>query len=151
WSKDTVALIRAGKWHAIDPQALIEEVESVGASQYAAVSSAVYQILTHLLKWRYQPERRSRSWQVSLDEHRRRIPRRLRRMPPLAQDTPEMIAEESPGARKRASLQTGLPLPTFPAVCPWTPAQVRDEDFWPEPPAPAPSQTRMQGRRRYAV
>jgi hypothetical protein len=28
--------------------------------------------------------------------------------------------------------ETDLPLATFPAVCPWTPEQVLDEELWPE-------------------
>jgi Domain of unknown function DUF29 len=132
WAQTTAALIRAGKWHEVDTASVAEEVESVGASQYAAVSSAIYQILVHLLKWCYQPQRRSQSWQSSLVEHRNRVPRRLRRMPSLAREIPTMILEEYPAACRKASIQTGLPLATFPAVCPWIPEQVLDVDFWPD-------------------
>src|SRR5215813_14824269 len=69
WAQTTAALIRAGKWHEVDAASVAEEVESVGASEYHTVSSAIYQILVHLLKWRYQPHRRSRSWQSSRVEH----------------------------------------------------------------------------------
>jgi hypothetical protein len=31
-----------------------------------------------------------------------------------------------------AHYQTGLPLAIFPEVCPWTPEQVLDANFWPE-------------------
>ena len=104
----------------------------MGASQYTAVSSAVYQILVHLLTWRYQLARQSRSWQVSLLEHRSRIPRRLRRAPSLAREIPQMIIEEYAAACRKASAQTGLSFATFPDACPWTAAQVLDVDFWPE-------------------
>ena len=104
----------------------------MGASVYNAVSSAVYQILIHLLKWRYQPSRRSRSWRVSLIEHRNRIPRRLRRAPSLEKEIEEMIKTEYPGACQKVSAQTGLPLTTFPPTCPWTVNQVRDLNFFPE-------------------
>ncbi len=132
WAQTTAALIRAGKWHEVDAESVAEEVESVGASEYRAVSSAVYQILVHLLKWRYQPHRQSRSWQASLVEHRNRVPRGLRRAPSLVREIPTMIMEEYPAAYRKASVQTGLPLATFPDTCPWTPAQVLDDDFWPE-------------------
>lgn len=132
WTHATAALIRAGKWYDLAPEPLAEEVESLGASQYTAVSSAVYQILVHLLKWRYQPARQSRSWRVSLLEHRSRIPRRLRRAPSLEREIPLMIEEEYPAACRKASAQTGLPLSTFPETCPWRPTQLLDPDFWPE-------------------
>jgi len=30
-----------------------------------------------------------------------------------------------------ASIETGLPLRTFPTTCPYTAAQVLNDDFWP--------------------
>ena len=132
WSQEQAALLDGRQWESLDLANLIEEILSVGASQYTAVSSAVYQILVHLLKWSYQPTRQSRSWRVSLLEHRSRVPRRLRRAPALAREIPRMMLEEYPAACRKASAQTGLPLSTFPPACPWTPAQLLDEDFWPE-------------------
>jgi hypothetical protein len=79
WSREQAALLDGKQWDALDMANLIEESLSLGASQYTAVSSAVYQILVHLLKWRYQPARQSRSWRVSLLEHRSRIPLALQR------------------------------------------------------------------------
>src|SRR4030095_16459489 len=80
-SQEQAALLDGKQWDTLDIANLIEEILSVGASQYTAVSSAVYQILVHLLKWRYQPARQSRSWGICLLEHRRRMPRRLRPAP----------------------------------------------------------------------
>jgi hypothetical protein len=48
----------------------------------------------------------------------------------LRRQLPAVLAEEYPRARRRASTQTGLPFAAFPEVCPWTAAQVLDEDFW---------------------
>ena len=132
WSQEQAALLDGKQWDTLDIANLIEAILSVGASQYTAVSSAVYQILVHLLKWCYQPARRSRSWQISLLEHRSRIPRRLRRAPSLAREITLMIVEEYPVACRKASAQSGLSLTTFPEACPWTAAQVLDVDFWPE-------------------
>ena len=132
WMQEQAAFLDGKHWDALDLANLLEEVLSVGVSQYTAVSSAVYQILVHLLKWRYQPARQSRSWRVSLLEHRSRIPRRLRRAPSLAREIPRMILEEYPAACRKASAQTDLPLATFPETCPWTVEQVLHEDFWPD-------------------
>jgi hypothetical protein len=132
WALTTAALIRAGKWHEVDAASVAEEVESVGASEYRAVSSAIYQILVHLLKWRYQPQRQSRSWQSSLVEHRNRVPRGLRHAPSLTRELPTMLLEEYPAACRKASAQTGLSLATFPAPCPWSLEQVLNPDFLPE-------------------
>ena len=138
WTQEQAGLLREGKLHELDLANLMEEILSVGASQYTAVSSAVYQILVHLLKWRYQPAHQSRSWRVSLVEQRNRMPRQLRRAPALAREIPKMIEEEYPAACRKASAQTGLPLTTFPATCPWTVDQVLNEDFWPALPDAGP-------------
>jgi hypothetical protein len=132
WSQATAALIRAGRWFDLDPEALAEEIESVGASDYHAVSSAIYQILVHLLKWHYQPARQSHSWRISLIEHRNRIPRRLDRAPSLESHIGQMIEAEYPRACRKASAQTRLLLSTFPEHCPWSEAQIRDIEFYPE-------------------
>jgi hypothetical protein len=38
----------------------------VGASQKREVSSRLKRLCRHLLKWRYQPEHRSRSWSTTI-------------------------------------------------------------------------------------
>jgi hypothetical protein len=43
-----------------------------------------------------------------------------------------MLAWAYPKARHLATSETGLPRATFPEVCPWTIAQLQDEDFLPE-------------------
>jgi hypothetical protein len=134
WTQETVTLVREGKWHAIAREALAEELNDLGVSQYNAVSSDLYQVLLHLLKWQYQPTRRvdSHSWRDSIVEHRDRIDRLCLRSPALRRHLPAMLAEEYPRARRRASVQTTLPLTTFPDTCPWAVEQILDETFFPD-------------------
>jgi len=135
WTQTTAALIRAGTWDALDRETLAEEVDDLGVSQYNAVSSDLYQVLIHLLKWQYQPALHvdSHSWRDSIVEHRDRIDRLCTRSPSLRTHLPAMLAEEYPRARRRASIQTDLPLTTFPVACPWTlEEEVLHADFWPE-------------------
>ena len=64
WTQATAALVQAGKWHEIDPGCLTEELRDLGSNIIHAVHSHLYQLLRHLLKWQYQPQRRvdSHSW-----------------------------------------------------------------------------------------
>src|SRR5215510_7417093 len=39
WTQTTAALIRAGKWYDLDPEALAEEIESLGKSQHRELGS----------------------------------------------------------------------------------------------------------------
>ncbi len=134
WTQTTAALIREGKWHDLDREAVAEEIESLGKSDWRELASRIAVLLRHLLKWRYQPERRQRgrSWRSTIWEQRSRLRRLLRQSPSLAPLVPLTLQEEYAEARQRASEETGLPLATFPPACPWTAEQVLDVDFWPE-------------------
>jgi hypothetical protein len=134
WCLDQAALLLARDADALDWDHLAEEIEDLGVSQYNAVSSDLYQVLLHLLKWYYQPNRRrlGHSWRDSIVEHRQRIERLCTRSRRYRQHLSAMLQEEYPRARRRAAVQTGLPLTTFPDGCPWPLEQVLDDDFWPE-------------------
>ena len=136
WTQEQAALLREGAVQELDLTNLAEEVEDLGINLSHAVSSDLYQVLIHLLKWRYQPSLRAEghSWQDTIVEHRDRIERLCTRKPSLQGHLSAMLVEEYPRARRRASLQTGLPLTTFPAQCPWEFDQVLDADFWPGTP-----------------
>jgi len=102
----------------------------LGDEQRHAVQSHRCILLAHLLKWRYQPQRRRR-WQTSVLNARTEITWCLERNPSL-HTWAEMLAWAYPRARQLAASETGLPRATFPEACPWTIAQLQDEDFLPE-------------------
>jgi hypothetical protein len=133
WTQEQAALLREGAVHDLDVINLAEELSDLGSNLIHAVHSHLYQLLRHLLKWQYQPQHRvdSHSWQDTIEEARDQIPRYLERSPSLRPQVPTILAQEYPKARRRASRDTHLPLATFPEVCPWTPAQVLDDAFWP--------------------
>jgi len=62
WTQTQAAALRAQQGEALDWRHLAEEIEDVGKSERRAVSSHLRVLLTHLLKWQVQPERRSDSW-----------------------------------------------------------------------------------------
>ena len=51
----------------------------------------------------------------------------------MARELPTLLTKGYPLARQWASDDTHLPRATFPEACPWTPEQVLDTDFFPEP------------------
>jgi hypothetical protein len=131
WTRQQAAALRAKDWSGLDVANLAEEIESLGNEQAHAVESHLVIVLTHLLKWHYQPARRGRGWRTNIRVGRQQIGRRLRRNPGLRPNLPELLTDAYADARKRAMDETDLPLATFPEVCPWSQAQVMDEDFWP--------------------
>jgi hypothetical protein len=131
WTQRTSALIRAGQWSALDREALAEEIESLGKSQHRELRSRLVVLLLHLLKWGYQPLERSGSWRSTIRTQRRELRGLLQQNPGLRPLVPSAVADGYPDARLDASDETGLPLATFPATCPWTQEQVLDADCWP--------------------
>jgi hypothetical protein len=132
WTQAQAASLRAKDWAALDVANLAEEIESLGNEQAHAVESHLVIVLTYLLKWCYQPHRRSRSWRTSVRVGRQQVARRLRHNPDLRPDLSIMLTYAYADARMRAMDETSLPLATFPEACSWSVEQVLDEDFWPE-------------------
>ncbi len=134
WTQSTAAMIRAGKWYDIAPEALAEEVESLGARDHRELRRRLQRLVTHLLKWQHQPSGRQtgQSWRSTIRMQRQEIADLLEQSPSLRRTVPDALSARYALAREHASAQTRLPLTTFPETCPWTPAQVLDTDFWPE-------------------
>jgi len=134
WAHTTATLIRQGKWHEVDAESVAEELESLGRSERHALESRIEVLIRHLLKWRYQPERRERgrSWRSTILEQRRRITRLLQSSPSLRPLLADTLQDEYLHARARALAETRLPDTTLPYECPWTVEQVLHDDFWPE-------------------
>src|SRR6266705_496498 len=104
WTQRTAALLREGKWHEVDINSLVEEVESLGKSQQNALESRLEKLVVHLLKWRYQPEKRVRghSWEDTIREQRRRLSRLLSQNPSLRPTVSTVLGESYAYVRQRA-------------------------------------------------
>src|SRR5215471_9618770 len=70
WLMEQAGHVRAGRWDAIDRENLAEEIESLGREQFNKFESALRVLVMHMLKWDYQPERRSRSCAISIRQQR---------------------------------------------------------------------------------
>jgi hypothetical protein len=134
WTQAQAEALRAKDWPAVDIDHLGEEIESLGNEQAHAVESQLHILCAHLLKWRYQPRRRSRSWQATIRNARIEIRRRLRRNPSLRPQLPTNLIDAYRDARTLAMDETGFPLAILPEACPWSLGQLQDEDFLPNDP-----------------
>jgi Domain of unknown function DUF29 len=132
WALRQAELLRAGRLSEIDPVAIAEEIDDVGAEEYHRLESALRAVMLHLLKWDHQPDRRSRSWTLSVLEHRRRVHRQLRRSPGLKSQLDEALDGAYEDARIEASSETGQPLSVFPARRPFDYSEVMEGAIvWP--------------------
>jgi len=132
WIETTVEQLKQKNYDAIDWENLIDEIEDMARSDRRSLKSNLVVILTHLLKWQFQPERRSSSWQASIVEHRRRVRDLLKDSPSLKPYFEEVFAECYEDAIELASIETGLPTSTFPRSSPYTSTQVLKAGFLPE-------------------
>jgi hypothetical protein len=128
WTREQAVFLKEGRFTELDVDHLIEELETLGRAEWHALESRVTVILTHLLKWHYQPEKRSRSWELTLLEQRTRVEKLLRDNPSLRYALPNVCVDAYALARIRAARQTHLPLEHFPVECPWTLQDVLDEE-----------------------
>jgi hypothetical protein len=91
-------------------------------------------LLAHLLKWQFQPSRRSESWEFTTRTHRKEVVYVLDEAPSLRgkfNDTAWLDIDWSK-ARSAASNETGLDLDAFPEVLPWAVDDVLSQEFLPE-------------------
>ena len=95
------------------------------------MESRLEALLMHLLKWRYQDDRRSRSWSNTIRVQRISLQKLLRDSPSLAPRLPGLIDDAYSTARLEASTETGLKESTFPETCPFTLEQILDPGYWP--------------------
>ena len=133
WTQQQAALLRTGKWQELDYENLAEEIESVGRSEKRELGNRLEVLLTHLLKWQYQPEgrREGHGWEDTIWEQRRQLVTLLQDSPSLRHEVAPRLAQHYPAARRKARRDIRLPDATFPATCPWSVEQVLDEEFWP--------------------
>lgn len=130
WLTEQAGHLRAQRWEALDVDNLIEELDTLGRSERNALWSHLRILLMHLLKWRYQSKRRTRSWRGSITRVRQNVTRRLQQ-PSLQREFPDFITEAYRDARRLAADQTGLSLATFPETCEWNEQQLQDVEFFP--------------------
>jgi Domain of unknown function DUF29 len=132
WTQAQAAAIRAGAWDAVDRAHLAEEIEDLGKSERHAVTSHLRVLLIHLLKWEYQPPRRSESWLHSMGNAQVELETYLDENRSLRRELPQFIARAYGQAKRLAARATGLPPVAFPVACPWSPKQLLDPEFLPQ-------------------
>ena len=113
------ALLEQGQFGELDIINLVDEVESLGRSDFASFVSAIEIVLVHMLKWDHQPDKRTASWIASIAEHRRRIERYLRDSPSYRARLDEAVDRAFDVATARAAGETNLPIAAFPEQNPY--------------------------------
>ena len=120
WSLEQARLVREGRWDAVDRENVAEEIESLGRTEFNRLESALRVLLMHMLKWDHQPNRRSRSWALTIEEQRLEIEDVLGDNPGLRPRVGEAVTRAYRRARLEAARETGLEEGTFAIACPYS-------------------------------
>ena len=132
WALTQADALRRRSANEVDWENVAEEIESVGRSEARELRNRYITLLLHLLKWRFQPEKRSRSWENTVRRERQEISRHLAENPGLKPLRDELLGSAYRAAALDASGETDLPLDGFPETNPFTLADAMDDGYWPE-------------------
>ncbi len=116
WTQEQAQLLRTGKLQLIDIQHLAEEIEDMGRAEKRELESRLEVLLMHLLKWQFQPSKRSRSWKLTIKEQRLRLQKHLKQNLSLKASIAEVFDDAYQLAVVSAEKETGLDI--FPEICP---------------------------------
>jgi len=131
WASEQASLLRAGHLSAADIENIAEEIESMGRGEKRELVNRLTVLLKHMLKWKFQPKKRTSSWQASVQVQRNGVRRHLVDNPSLRPLIPAAIGDAYEDAALEAVAETKLSRATFPASCEWSFDQLMDSDFWP--------------------
>ena len=132
WIENTVARLKNRDFENIDLENLIEEIETLGRSEKRELESRLTILLMHLLKYKYQPSKRSNSWRFTIREQRLRILKSFKDSPSLKNYFQNIFSEIYSDARALAADETGLNIDTFSKNSPFNIEFVLNYDWLPE-------------------
>jgi len=132
WANEQAALLREGKLSQADIEHIAQEIESMGKTEKRELVSRLTVLLLHLLKWRFQAQKRTKSWESSIKVQRSLLSDHLDDNPSLAPLAPAAMARAYQLAVLEAVGETNLHVSVFPETCPWTFDEVMKADFWPD-------------------
>jgi hypothetical protein len=117
WAEQMADLLASGRFSELDIENLVEEVRDLSKRERDRLLASLRLILHHLLKWDYQPQRRSWGWLGTIQGERANIRLYLDDSPSLKRYlTDESLFKLYAVACADAFRETGL---EFPPVCPY--------------------------------
>jgi hypothetical protein len=120
WARHQSHLLLEGRIAEADCANIAEELADLGRSERRSLRRALGRVMQHLLKWDFQPSKRTASWQKSIDIQRVHASQDLRDNPSLKSELNDIVGEAYELAVRYVAKDTGLPRDAFPTSCPYT-------------------------------
>lgn len=127
WLDAMAKLAADGRLSELDHHNLSEYLADMAKRDRREVFSRLVVLLAHLLKWNYQPEHRSKSWQATIREQRREL-RQLVESGTLYHHAETVFLDAYGEAREQAAEETEQNIDVFPSSSPWSLADALDSD-----------------------
>jgi len=130
WTQTTARRVREGRFAEVDLNAIAGEIEDMGKRDLREVNNRMAILIAHLLKWQFQPDRRSPSWRSTIAVQRTDIADLLTQSPSLKRKLSAKLPQTYERAKQIASAETGLGGESaFPVSCPYALAELLDFGF----------------------
>ena len=131
WTVRNAELLRSGRISEADLEHIADEVEAMGRRERRELLSRLAVLIAYLLKWQVQPERRSRSWTLTINVQRRELKKLLAEMPSLRRFLEKRLSDAYEEAVMIAAAETNLPPEAFTNTCGYEVEALLDEEFLP--------------------
>lgn len=131
WAVHNAELIRQGKLSEIDVENVAEELESMGNNNKRELVNRLAVLIAHLLKWKFQPMRRSKSWTLTIKNQRFEILDLLEESPSLKHQIELKFNHAYEKAKIIFSEQSGIDENELQQNCPFALDECLDFDFLP--------------------
>lgn len=123
WLEQMAALAGQGAGDALDLHHLSEYLGDMAKRDKREVVQRMMVLLVHLLKWEHQPKKRTRSWQLTIDEQREEL-QELLESGSLRGHAEQDLSKIYSKAVRRAAVETKLKAEVFADECPYTLEQI---------------------------
>jgi hypothetical protein len=130
WTVEQAKFLRDGAWDSLDLPNLAEEIESLGKQDRRELRNRLRVLIGHLLKWEYQPGKRSKSWSNTIYEQRYQIKELIKESPSLKPYLRDAVVESYSDALE-AMRETSLDESSFPQECCYNLEQILEKEFFP--------------------
>jgi hypothetical protein len=120
WTTHNAKLLRERKLSEIDIENIAEEIECMGKNERRELLNRLAILMAHLLKWKFQAARRSKSWMLTIKNQRMELNELLEDSPSLKKELETKFSHAYEKAILIAAEQTGCDEKAFPRKPPFT-------------------------------
>ncbi len=134
WIHATINLLKEGKLEQLDRENLIEEIGDIAFKEEETIDINLRALLTELLKYKYYQSDLSGMELSKIYDYQNNIIDIIDFSPSLMEYLEEIFEENYQLAREFATIETDLPLDTFPIIAPMSATTILTENHNPNKP-----------------